>query len=400
MSSSPLIPSSETILPASAAGVARAAELLSQGKLVILPTETVYGIALNLLSPEARKAARQAKQQAQEPNAAAAEPGHSAQRFSPWVIHVAQPEDIFTWAPHLTPLARRLIIKSLPGPVAFQIKLDDAAIAAARSRLGDAADETLHNPEEGPERYLTVRCPDFALTQNVLDRVEQPVAIIGAGTRQQPAIYDLQDLPASLVSSESQIAAALDGGPTRYRKPSTVVRIDGNAYNVVRAGVIDGRLFDRLADFTIVFVCSGNTCRSPMAAALATKLIAEKLGVSARELPLRHIVVQSAGVTAGRGMRAALEAQDAVRNLGADLSAHLSQSASIDLLRRADVIYTMTDAHREDVLELFPGAERKTFRLDPEGDVADPIGAPLPVYERVAARLDEVIQERLNEWPL
>ena len=97
--------------------------------------------------------------------------------------------------------------------------------------------------------------------------MKDPVAIIGAGNRQQPAIYELQDVPAGLLSPESEIAAALDGGPTRHRKPSTVVRIDGNAYSVVRAGVIDGRIFDRLADFTILFICSGNTCRSPMAAA-------------------------------------------------------------------------------------------------------------------------------------
>jgi len=45
----------------------------------------------------------------------------------------------------------------------------------------------------------------------------------------------------------------------------------------------------------------------------------------------------------------------------------------------------MTSAHRDEVLDLFPWAERKTFRLDPEGDIADPIGASLAVYQRVAA---------------
>lgn len=365
-----------------------------------MPTETVYGIALNLRSAEARNAARAVKNRAHETNNPHASAPHPPLRSGPWVIHVAHTDDIFTWVPHVTPLARRLITKSLPGPVAFEIKLDEAATAGARERLGEAADETLHNPEDSPDRYLTLRCPDFSLTQEVLQRVTEPVAIIGAGTRQQPAIYELSDVPAGPMSPESEIAAALDGGPTRYRKPSTVVRIDGNAYNVVRAGVIDGRIFDKLADFTILFVCSGNTCRSPMAAALATRQIAAKLGVSPKELPLRHIVVQSAGVSASRGMRAALEAQDAVKVRGADLSTHLSQAATIDVLRRADVIYTMTDAHREEVLELLPGAERKTFRLAPEGDVADPIGAPLPVYERVADRLDQVIEQRLSELPL
>jgi protein-tyrosine-phosphatase len=69
-------------------------------------------------------------------------------------------------------------------------------------------------------------------------------------------------------------------------------------------------------------------------------------------------------------------------------------------LRRADVIYTMTDAQRQEVLDMYPWAERKTSRLDREGDIADPIGATLAVYERVARRLVHVVQNRLNELPL
>jgi protein-tyrosine-phosphatase len=86
--------------------------------------------------------------------------------------------------------------------------------------------------------------------------------------------------------------------------------------------------------------------------------------------------------------------------MGADLSTHLSQPVTPDLLRRADLVYTMTDAHLEEVMELYPWAARKTFRLDPEGDVADPIGSSDAVYRRVAGRLGTVIQERLKELSL
>ena len=132
---SPPLPNA-TLLPPTAAGVTRAAALLNQGKLVIVPTETVYGIALNLAAESARNAARLVKTRAAE--------GPAPPQFSPWVIHVAQPENLLAWVPHISFLGKRLATKSLPGPVAFDIKLDPADEAVARAGLGPAADETLH----------------------------------------------------------------------------------------------------------------------------------------------------------------------------------------------------------------------------------------------------------------
>src|SRR3954471_23832768 len=81
----------DNILPPTAAGVARAAELLAQGKLVILPTETVYGIALSLASTEARQAARDIK-------------ARSDGNPTPWVVHTATLEDLLSWVPHVSAL--------------------------------------------------------------------------------------------------------------------------------------------------------------------------------------------------------------------------------------------------------------------------------------------------------
>lgn len=375
----------EAYLSANAAGIARAAELLTQGHLVVVPTETVYGIALNLGRPQARETAARIRSRAADGAAVAS-----------WVVHVATVDDVLSWLPHVSALGRRLITKSLPGPVAFQVRLDAASEQAARLRLGVAADETIQ------QGFMTLRCPDCSVTQDILARVSAPVAIIGTGTASHPAAFELADLPPGLLTlgATGAVAAAVDGGGTRYRRPSTLVRLDGAQYSVVRQGVIDERLFQRMAPMTILFLCSGNTCRSPMAAALATRFLADKLKIQPADLPLRHMVVQSAGLHATRGMRATEEARVAVKDLGGDLSSHNSQSATTDLLRRADVIYTMTDAQKEEVLDLYPWAERKTFRLDQEGDIGDPIGASIAVYERVARRLANVLQNRLSELPL
>ena len=84
-------PAAGTILPANAAGVARAAELLNLGLLVIVPTETVYGIALNLATPQARQAAARIRSRI---SAAAA--------VTPWVVHVATVDDVLSWVPHVS----------------------------------------------------------------------------------------------------------------------------------------------------------------------------------------------------------------------------------------------------------------------------------------------------------
>ena len=120
-------------------------ELIKAGKLVVLPTETVYGIAVNLASGEAREAARRIKKLTMDANAPLPPPPR-------WVVHVAQPEQVLQWAGDISALGKRLISKSMPGPVAFDIKLSPAAAEAARKRLGDAADETL------AEGRITLRC--------------------------------------------------------------------------------------------------------------------------------------------------------------------------------------------------------------------------------------------------
>lgn len=393
MTSSPLASSAqsstEAFLPADNTGAVRAAQAILQGKLAILPTETVYGIAVNLHSTEARVAARAIKA-----GAVGEATEESKLSQSPWVLHVAHPEDVLSWVPQLSAIGRRLVTKTMPGPVAFRIRLEAADLEAARVRLGEAAGETI------VEGAITFRVPELAITQQVLATVNVPVAIIGAGTAGQPGVFEAAEIPAALLRRPDGPKVVLDGGPTRYRRSSTLVRIDGEQYSVVRPGVIDERIIHKLADMTIVFVCSGNTCRSPMAAALAARQLADRLGIVPGELPLRHIVVQSAGLHASRGMRAAVEAMDTVKQYGADLSSHFSQPATADLLRRADVIYTMTNAHREEILDLIPGAEKKTFRLDPEEDVADPIGGGLSVYQQVATRLNAVLRQRLGELSL
>ncbi len=126
----------------------------------------------------------------------------------------------------------------------------------------------------------------------------------------------------------------------------------------------------------ILFVCTGNVCRSPMAEGLFKKLIAGR----------DDITVQSAGVSAGRGLPASRDAVFALSAEGISLSSFRSQPVSEELVRQATHIFVMTRDHRR-LLELFfPEAGPKTLLVrefeNGSPDVPDPIGLGRNMYER------------------
>lgn len=167
----------------------------------------------------------------------------------------------------------------------------------------------------------------------------------------------------------------------------------GKAWGLAGAAAPVGRYDPRMADSMtaqrILLVCTGNTCRSPMAEVIARDLLAGQPGVS----------VSSAGVFAGEGAPASAEAVEAMAAEGLDLSGHRSQPLTAQLVEEADVIFTMTEAHRQAVLSAVPDADGKTQRLDPQQDVADPIGGPLSEYQQAAAMIRRALQQRFMETP-
>lgn len=145
----------------------------------------------------------------------------------------------------------------------------------------------------------------------------------------------------------------------------------------------------------VVFVCTGNTCRSPMAEGIAKKIAVQngyKMEIVSRATKIdpKEVVANPNAVTV-------------MASKGIDIKGHKSQIVDAKDVETASLILTMTAGHKENVLKLFPAAAPYTFTLTEyatgkPGDISDPWGQPLADYESTAAQLETLIPLALEKF--
>jgi protein-tyrosine-phosphatase len=149
-------------------------------------------------------------------------------------------------------------------------------------------------------------------------------------------------------------------------------------------------------DFKILIICTGNTCRSPMAEGILKSILKER--------GIENIHVSSAGIGAMNGMMATPHAIEAAKNWNVDISNHQARQLSRDLIDKSDLILAMASEHVETVLKKAPDAGKKTFMLkafptpysSSQERIQDPIGGILDDYNQTFLELDEILRRIVN----
>lgn len=356
--------------------IAEAARCLADGGLVVFPTETVYGLGVNATHPSALKRLRAVKERTEE---------------KPFTVHIGSRSEVSRFVPNLSGLGHRLTGKAWPGPLTIIFHVADVLAAPVIRETAPEHAAALYH-----EGTVGIRCPDDPAALALLSATGVPVVATSANPAAKPAPIDADEALATL---DGQVDLVLDAGRTRYARPSTIVEVTDNTYRVLRAGVLDDRMIRRMAQVLFLTVCSGNTCRSPMAAGLLRRLLAEKLGVAEKDLAARGYTVESAGTSAMSGAPPSPAAVRALAARGIDIAAQKSQPLTPDLASRADYIFAMTDSHVQTIGRLCPSARARVVKLAAE-NIEDPIGEGDEVYAQCARHIEQALQRRLEEVAL
>ncbi|MEI8349754.1 MAG: L-threonylcarbamoyladenylate synthase [Candidatus Omnitrophota bacterium] len=335
-----------------------AVEAILGGGIAGLPTETVYGLAA---LPEQKSAVERLYTLKQRPSG------------QPFTIAVGDSEKASQgYFITLPPFGYRLIEKFWPGPLTI-----------------------IYYSPQGEK--VGVRVPAHPVIREILRQLKGGVYLPSANINGAKESVSAPEVEAVF---GNKIDLLVDGGESLYKKSSTIVDLTYSPFKVVREGVVAERqIIETFIKKRILFVCTGNSCRSPMAQFLLEKY----LDRAKPYLQGRHEIISRGTSTVG-GLRLSSAVEDILLEQE-EMRIDNFSSRRIDrrIILSSDFIFTMEDSHTDYILRLEPTVEGRVFGLKKflpaqlEHDIPDPIGENFEVYQKVYGIIKKAIIE-LTEW--
>ncbi len=331
------------------ANVLQAGRLLAAGGVVAFPTETVYGLGANADNPSAVERLCAIKGRP---------PGKS------FTYLIPRAEDARSFVETIPRMAEKLMKRYWPGPLTLVLDVPGGGTVGLRVPGHEAARDLL----------MAAKVRVFGTSAN------------RSGAEPATSAGEI------VAAFGDELDLVLDGGPSLLGEASTVVRAGANFWRVERPGAISEEMIERHVNRHLLFLCSGNSCRSPMAAGMCSKMIAENLGVEPSELVHYGFTVISAGTSAREGASPTPKAVSVMRDMGVDISGHKTKSITAAMAKRADHVFVM-DASQVEWLRDFADVDQaKVHLLTAEGSsITDPYGGNLKSYQQTAEALRQAL---------